>query len=195
MEINKSKSMFKKVNWILTALSFLYFLYKVISFSITKNYYDFELDEITTPKFGMVMAYSIGALIGAAIIPFISWIIYFGVIIYSKRVKKIRVPKNVIEAPINAEINKQPLTIKFTLFSKVKQYVNSIDSKIKNLVFVIWILFHIFLLILSEYSIEAAFRQPFEWKNFWIFNHWSFDFGIYSDPNHHYDLFEFTLLE
>ena len=50
-------------------------------------------------------------------------------------------------------------------------------------------MFHVFLLLISEYSIDVSFRQPFEWEDFWIFNNWSFD----SDPSHHYDLFEFTL--
>ena len=187
MESSSSMKKFKQTIWVITILSFLYFLYKVINFSITKNYYDFELDEITTPTFGMVVTYSIGALVGAAVIPFMSWLLYLGVLRFNKREKKIRVPRNVIEVPINAETNKQPLTIKFTLSSKVKQYVNSIDSKIKNLIFAIWILFHVFLLIISDNSIESSFRYPFEWEGFWIFDRWSVDYGL------HYDLFEFTL--
>ena len=87
---NKMKKGIKIFLWVLTIMSFFFFVYKVVVFSTSSSYYNFEMDEIVKPTANMILIYSIGAIIGASIIPGVLWLIY-GLIIFltSVRFKKL----------------------------------------------------------------------------------------------------------
>jgi hypothetical protein len=186
---NQIKRGIKIFLWSLTILSFLFFIYKVVVFSTSVSYYDFELDEEVKPTASMISIYSIGAFIGASFIPIALWLIYgLFLIIKSSRFKnlisnwksKLKVIK-VINTPTKIESNSLSYT------SKLVEFYKSINPKTKKLIGIIWVLFHLFMLLTSN----EIFDYQFSLEDFWFFNGW--EHYQYRGYKNHYDITEFII--
>jgi hypothetical protein len=177
--------------WLLTALSFLFFIYKVVVFSTSVSHYDFELDEEVKPTASMISIYSIGAFIGASIIPIALWTIYgFFFFLKSSRFKNLisnwKSKFNNSKADDSfSKIESKSLNYS----SKLIDIFKSINPKTKKLMGIIWFIFHLFMLFTSE----NIFDYRISWEDFWIFNNWKdYNYSNYGYGGR-YDISEFII--
>ncbi len=182
---NQRKRIVKQLLWVITILSFLFFIYKVVVFSTSVAYYDFELDQEVKPTRSMILIYSIGALIGASVLPIALWMIY--VIFYfvkSDRYK--RFISNLNTTKGNSTKGRFSTFVKSSnLRTKLSETTKNINPKTKNLIGITWILFHLFMLLTSN----EIFEYRISWESFWFFNEWE-GYG-YRGNKYHYDISEF----
>lgn len=173
--------------WSLTALSFLFFIYKMVVFSTSVSHYDFELDEEVKPTSSMISRYSIGAFIGASIIPIALWTIY-GLFLFLKSSRFKNLISNWKSKLNNSKADDSAPKIEsksLNYSSKLIEIFKSINPKTKRLIGIIWVLFHLFMLLTSE----NIFEYSISWEDFWFFNEWE-DYQ-YRQYRNHYDISEF----
>ena len=194
-EKKKVVKVIKTVSFVLTILSLLFYIYMVIDFAFSDTYYDFELDKQTTPPLSMIFTYSFGSLLKVFIIPLIAWFVYLCLLFYRDVIKKLIDVKKKITIKRTNFSNKKTISypqsfLQFTSFSNVWQYIKNMNVRVKNIIFVVWILFHIFLLL--SFDSNVGFREvQYTWKDFWFFNNWKTEIGFKFD--HYYDISEFTI--
>ena len=177
--------------WSLTALSFLFFIYKVVVFSTSVSYYDFELDEEVKPTSSMISIYSFGAFIGASIIPIALWTIY-GLFLFFKSSRFKNLISNWKSKLNNSKADDSTPKIEsksLNYSSKLIEIFKSINPKTKKLIGIIWVLFHLFMLFTSE----NIFDYWISWEDFWIFNNWiDYTYSNYGYGGR-YDISEFII--
>ena len=194
-KIGNKKSQIKKgikiFLWAITTLSFLFFIYKVVVFATSVSYYDFELDEEVKPTSSMISIYSIGAFIGASIIPIAFWTIY-GLFLFLKSSRFKNLISNWKSKLNDSKANDSTPKIEsksLNYSSKLIEMFKSINPKTKKLIGIIWVLFHLFMLFTSE----NIFDYSISWEDFWIFNNWiDYTYSNYGYGGR-YDISEFII--
>ena len=173
----------------------------VLSFKY-KNGYDtsggiIPIEVLATPTFSMILSFALKALINLL---YIFLIFFFGIylsksIITGKPKYKLLIRLNSLKPQILKVIHKTKISGVAVLnyFSSITSKFNgfnfSISKKIKNILGLIWVLFHLFMLFTSE----NIFDYRISWEDFWIFNNWK-DY-TYSNYGYggRYDISEFII--
>jgi hypothetical protein len=186
---NRFKKGVKLFLWALTILSILFFIYKVVVFSTSVSYYDFELDEEVKPTISMILSYSIGAFVGTSIAPLVVWLCY-GLFYFLKSDRYKIIVSNWKSKINNATTASSPTNKEYksiNLTSKFAEISSKINPKTKNLIGFIWILFHLLMLLTSN----EIFEYRISWVDFWFFDSWeNYDQMYYKS---HYDISEFIV--
>lgn len=170
--------------WAITAVCILFFIVKVIGFS-TSKYYNFEMDADVNPSASMIFAYSLGAFAGSMVIPILCWGIYalihfFPTAKLQGMMKKQRMVA--AERKIARHSKESGEQVK-TAVSKILEIPKSMDQRTKTFLGIVWILFHLFLLITSH----DILYYRLTWEDFWIFDEWG------EHYQYRYDVSEFMI--
>jgi hypothetical protein len=176
------------ISWLITAVSILFFIVNVIDFA-TSKYYNFEMDEDVNPTASMIFVYSLGALAGSIVIPILFWGIYALIHFFpSAKLQKIMENQRMksTERKI-ARHSRESRDQAKTVISKIMEIPQAMDQRKKSLVGIIWILFHLFLLLTSK----DILYYRLTWEDFWFFNNWTdYDSSFFGS---HYDITEFMI--
>jgi hypothetical protein len=171
----------------------------VISFKY-KNGYDtsggiIPLEVLAAPTVNMILSFALKALINLLYILLIFFLGNYLIksIITGKLKNKLLLRQNSLKSQKSKVIQKTKSSGVAVLnyFSSITSKFNginfSISRKIKNILWLIWVLFHLFMLFTSK----NIFDYSISWADFWIFNEWDpHEYSMYAD---HYDISEFII--